>query len=93
MALEPGYQFVVDNLVSLAVWEDKSRSLVFCLVRVVASLNLSTLTTNSRSGLLGVMGEQPFAPFSHLLCALRTLGPKNASVSQFRTTPRASWKH
>lgn len=34
LALEPGYQFVVDGLVSLALWEDKSRSLVFCLVSV-----------------------------------------------------------
>ncbi|KAF9654351.1 hypothetical protein BDM02DRAFT_138295 [Thelephora ganbajun] len=31
LALEPGYQFFVDNLISLALWEDKNRSLRFCL--------------------------------------------------------------
>lgn len=35
LALEPGYQFVVDDLVSLALWEDKSRSFMLCLVGVV----------------------------------------------------------
>lgn len=31
LALEPGYQFVVDNFVSLALWEDKNWSLGLCL--------------------------------------------------------------
>jgi len=41
--LEPGYQFIVDKLISLALWEDKNRSLRFCLVCTITGLKVDIL--------------------------------------------------
>lgn len=56
LALEPGYQFIVDELLLLAIWENRSRSLGFCLVGFITHGNIDTLTTTHLE-LLGAMGE------------------------------------
>jgi GRAM domain-containing protein 4 len=50
LALEPGYQFVVDHLVSLALWEDKSISLGLCLVGLTTSLKRQLADGRSLQG-------------------------------------------
>ena len=40
----------MDNLVSLAIWEDKNKSLMFCLVCAIAVFKVNKLTTVSRQG-------------------------------------------
>jgi hypothetical protein len=56
LALEPGCQFIVDELLQLAIWENRSRSLGFCLVGFITRGNIDTLTTTPLE-LLGVVGE------------------------------------
>ena len=54
LALEPGFQFIVENLVTLALWEDKNWSLVLCLVRAIVSRNINVLISIP-VGLLGAV--------------------------------------
>lgn len=55
LALEPGYQFVVDDLVSLAIWQDKSKSLGLCLVRATTGLKYWFTDYRFSVGLLGAV--------------------------------------
>lgn len=81
LALEPGYQFVVNDLVSLALWEDKSRSLGFCLVSATTDLQRLLADDHFTLGLLGVVDTQPAVTLLHLLYALCPLASKDVPIS------------